>query len=149
MSQLRERLACPETRTRVVEECTSLIHGQIADATGIAGTAVRLAHRASTRMRPHGVREMVDHLLPEFATQLEPWYAPTLNLDEEARKATFREALIRDARAVSSALVGVTDRTVASSKAPFSSIYRGIRATAVEQVCAAVPGLADILARYV
>ena len=72
---LQEILLAPDTRPMVVTDCNMLIEQEIAEKSGVSGTAVKLAYKTVNTFRPGHVRHMVDSLLPQLVDKLEPYWA--------------------------------------------------------------------------
>ena len=71
---LQEILLAPDTKPHVVEDCYALIQEELAEKSGISGTALKLAYKAATTFAPGHVRNMVEKLLPRMVEELEPFW---------------------------------------------------------------------------
>ena len=75
---LHEILLAPEIKPYVVDDCNALIEREVAEKSGISGTAVKLAYKTASTFAPGHVRRMVGTLLPGMADNLQPFWADFL-----------------------------------------------------------------------
>ncbi|MGI9008664.1 MAG: DUF6918 family protein [Streptosporangiaceae bacterium] len=142
---LPELLLAPHTRPQVVTDCCALIEQQVAEMSGISGTAVKLAHRAVVAFAPGHVRYIIETLLPQMADQLQPYW-------EEFRLAggsDFGDYLSKRGDEVAEALLSVTDARAAASRRPvIIRAYKSVRSHAGPHIRAALPALGAMVHKY-
>jgi uncharacterized protein DUF6918 len=145
VATLPEILLAPSTTPHVVDDCYALIQREVADKTGISGTALKLAYKTAMTFAPGHVRHMVETLLPRMAEELQPFWA-----DFNAAGGTeFGDYLAKRGEEVADALLTVTDdRAAASGRPIIVRAYRSVRASAAKHVEAALPQVGDLVLKY-
>jgi hypothetical protein len=142
---LQEILLAPDTRPQVIDDCYLLIEQEVAEQSGISGTAVRLAYKTVNTFRPGHIRYMVGALLPQLVDQLEPYWADFGN----SGGSGFGDYLAKHREEVSQALLSVTDaRAAASGRPVIIKAYGAVRGSSVKHVEAALPQVGDVVLKY-
>jgi len=142
---LQEILLTPDNRPKVVADCQTLIDQEVSDKGGISGTAIKLAYKTVTAFASGIVHDAVDTLLPDFAAQLEPYWADFA----ASGGSEFGDYLAKRGGEVSEALLSVTDARAASSqRAPIKKAYNTVRPSGVKNVEAALPRLGALIQKY-
>jgi hypothetical protein len=139
---LAEIIAKDGVRPRVIEDCVALVDAEVKKKSGLSGLAIKGAFTIVKAIKPGIIKESVEHLLDGFVAQLEPFYlrAPT----------GFGKLLNSEPAAVAEALLGYTDeKAKKADNATMKKAYEKLRPNAKEHVQSAVPGLAQVLDRYV
>src|SRR5215469_12602863 len=118
---LQEILLAPGTKPQVVDDCYALIQREVADKSGISGTALKLAYKTATTFAPGHVRHMVGTLLPRMAEELQPFWE-----DFSAAGGTdVGDYLAKRGDEVADALLKLTDdRASASGRPVIVKAYR-------------------------
>jgi hypothetical protein len=134
----------PTKKPAIVADCCTLIDEEVAAKGGLSGLAVKAGYAAVKGIKPGFVKDVVEKLLPEFATQLDPIW-------EEGKKTGNAAAFLQSNKSrVADALLSVTDEKSRHAK---SSIVRGtyekLRGSAKKNVEEAVPRLARLLTKHV
>ena len=108
-----------------------------------SGIAVKAGYAAVKGIKPGFVKNTVEHLLPEFAEQLDPVW-------EEAKKAPSPSGyLVANKSRVADALLAVTDaRAAKSTKGMVKGTYERLRGSAKKNVEEAVPRLGKLLEKH-
>jgi hypothetical protein len=142
---LQEILLAPGTQPQVTADCFTLIEQELADKSGISGTAVKLAYKTVNAFMPGHVRFMVGKLLPDMVARLEPFWADF----RISGGSGFGDYLAKRGDEVSEALLSVTDaRAAASSRPTVIKAYGAVRSHAVKHVQAALPRVGDLVMKY-
>jgi hypothetical protein len=142
---LAQTLLAPDTQPKVVDDCYALIQQQVSEMSGISGTAVKVAYKTATKFAPGYVRHMVEHLLPDMADRLEPYWADF----GASGGAEFGDYLAKRSDEVADALLSVTDaHCAASNKAAIIKAYNAVRGNAARHVAAALPNVGALVQRY-
>jgi hypothetical protein len=142
---LQEILLAPETRPQVTADCFTLIEQELADKSGVSGTAVKLAYKTVNAFMPGHVRFMVGQLFPDMVARLEPFWADFTT----SGGSGFGDYLVKRGDEVSEALLSVTDaRAAGSSRPTVIKAYRSVRGHAVKHVQAALPRVGDLVMKY-
>ena len=142
---LPEILLAPDTQPKVVADCYELIEQEVADKSGVAGTAVKLAYKTVTTFAPGHIRYMVESLLPELADKLQPFWADFTS----SGSSEFGDYLVKRSDEVCEALLSVTDaRAEASDRPTIVRAYRTVRGGAAKQIAVALPRVGDLVLKY-
>jgi hypothetical protein len=142
---LQEILLAPDVQPRVVADCNAMIEQEVAEKSGVSGTAVKLAYKTVNKFLPGHVRHMVESLLPDMVVQLEPYWADF----SISGGSGFGDYLAKRGPEVSEALLSVTDaRAAASTRPTIIKAYRSVRGSAVKNVEAALPQVGALVLKY-
>jgi hypothetical protein len=145
MPTLQEILLTPDTQPKVVADCHSLIEQELAEKSGISGTAIKIAYKTVNTFMPGHVRHMVESLLPDMVDKLQPFWADFLT----SGGSEFGDYLAKRGEEVSQALLSVTDaRADASDRPTIIKAYRSVRGNAAKHVQAALPRVGDLMHKY-
>lgn len=147
MSTLKEKIADPSIRARVVEDAAQLVDDEVRSKSGLSGLAIKAGYKAVRALKPSLIPETIDGLLDRFVEQLEPFYAEWSGGDQST---SFDAFLIARKSQVANALLGVTDRRAReATNRTIKKTYEKLRPTGEKNVEQAVPGLVRLLKRYV
>lgn len=142
---LEDILLAPDVRPEVINDCYALIQREVSGMSGVSGTAVKLAYKAVITFAPGHVRYMVETLLPEMVSALEPYWAGF----HTAGASDFGDYLAKRGDEVSEALLSVTDaRAEASSRPVIIKAYGSVRGSAARHVQAALPQVGELVLKY-
>lgn len=133
---LSRQLLSAATFEPLVADCQTLVEAEIARRSMAVRTAFGLAQRA----KPGLVTRALRNLLPDFARELDSFYAAWRARGEGA----FRDHVLAHEREVAEALLSVTDERIAhvQSRAVRTG-YQRLRSRAEREVIAALPAVAD------
>src|SRR4029077_14624711 len=139
---LQEILLRPDCQPQVVADCYQLIEQQVAEQSGVSGTAVKLAYKAVNTFKPGHIRYMVESLLPDLVDRLEQYWFDF----STSRGSAFRELLAKRGDEVSQAQLSVTDARAAASDHPtVIRAYGTVRNSAARHIEAALPLVGDLV----
>ncbi len=142
---LREILLSPDSEPKVIDDCYLLIEQQIAEKSGVSGTAVKLAYKAVNTFLPGHIRYMVESLLPEMVDKLEPYWADF----NTSGGSEFGDYLAKRGEELSQVLLSVTDDRAAGSGRPtVLKAYGTVRNSAGKHIEAALPHVGDLVLKY-
>ena len=142
---LQESLLAPDTQPKVIADCYMLIEQEVAEKSGVSGTAVKLAYKTVNTFLPGHIRYMVESLLPQVVDKLEPYWADF----KTSGGSEFGDYLAKHGQEVSEALLSVTDaRAAASGRPTVIKAYGAVRGSAVKHVVAALPHIGDLVLKY-
>jgi hypothetical protein len=146
MPTLQETLLAPDIRPHVIADCEKLVDHEVADMSGVTGTAVRLAYKTVRTFDAGHIPAMIDTILPNVAEALEPYWA---RFTAESPGGDFGGYLASRDDEVAEALLAITDsRQRASSRATIVKAYKTVRGSAVKHVKAALPALGALVQKY-
>ena len=136
---LSETLLDPARRPATVDALVAVVESEVKSKGGLSGTALRPAVSAAQAIDKTIVRRAVTRMLPEFLTQLDPFW-------EAKGEADFGPRLVADGDRAAEALLAVTDRRAANPKhAAIAKVYGMIRSKAKGHVVAALPAVGTAL----
>jgi hypothetical protein len=142
---LADILLTPDVRPTVIGDCYALIQQEVSDLSGVSGTAVKLAYKAVITFAPGHVRYMVETLLPEMVSALEPYWSEF----STSGGSEFGDYLAKRGDEVSDALLSVTDaRAKASNRPAIIKAYGSVRGSAAKHVKAALPRVGELVLKY-
>lgn len=142
MPILSPQLLADERFQPLIADCRDLVETEIARR----GVTIRTMFRGAQRAKPGLVERALQILLPDFARELDAFHAEWQAEDQ----ASFRAYLLTRDREVADALLSVTDRRIRRVSSWGVRIgYRRLRPRARREVTAALPAIADTVARRV
>ncbi len=127
----------------VVDDCCKMIEAQLASKSGISGIALKAAFAALKGIQPGYIPNVVEQLLPECFTALDPLWS------EGVHKGNPVAHLVDRRDRTAEALLGVTDARIKHSKRQIvRGTYEKLRGSAKKHVEEAVPDLAKVIDKY-
>jgi len=142
---LHEILLSPQNRPQVVADCNALIEHEVAEKSGISGTALKLAYKTASTFAPGHVRHIIGTLLPGMADNLQPFWADF----HASGGSDFGDYLTKRGDEVAEAMLAVTDaRAAASGRPVIVKAYRSVRGGAAKHIRAALPQVGDMVLKY-
>jgi hypothetical protein len=144
VGSLTNAIADDSKRRTVVDDCVRLLDAEVAEKRGVSGLAVKAAFKAVKSVRPGMIPMSIDALLDEFSVQIDPFWAQC-----QANGDVPRTFFTRNSSAIANALLMVTDdRAKASQQRILKKAYSKLRGQALAHISAAMPRLADLVARH-
>lgn len=130
-------------KVAIIDDAVKLVDEEVASKSGLSGFAVKKGYDAVKGLKPGFIREAVERLLPDMATQVEPIWA-------DGQKGGQPRSYLEQNRAkVADALLSVTDRKVEHAKSGLvKSTYKMLRGSAKKHVEEAVPRLGGLLEKH-
>jgi len=145
MSTLAEILLVPNNRSKVIADCVRVIDEEVASKGGLSGLAVKGAYALVKAVKPGFVNEAVDHMLDDFVSRLDPFYAKAQAAGQPVEP--YMNARPGD---VAEALLAITDERAQRAKNPnLKAAYGKLRPTGKKHVEAAVPRVGRLITKYV
>ena len=147
VSTLKDIVCSAENREQVINDTVKLVATEVSNKGGISGLAIKAGYKVVNSLKPTLVRDAVNNLLDRFVDKLEPFYADWVAKDKAQPFGTF---LSNQSNAVANALLSVTDERARSvENATVKKTYEKLRPQGEKNVTAAIPGLGQLLSRYV
>lgn len=141
MSSLIDKLGTEPTRATVVAECCDLIDAQVKTK----GFVIKSGYAAVKTIKKRFVPEVVDALLNEWLTEMQPHY----DRWAVAKQSTFADYVISRSDDVAEDLLKVTDRRAEkSSHGTAKKMYSKMRDSAKKNVVEAIPDLARLIQKH-
>ena len=145
MASLHDFIKTPEMRNKIIDHSLRVLDAEVADKRGIGGMAVKTGYKVINGIQPGFIRGVVDNLLDEFLTALDPIYQEALE-----KGVSPRDHFVANPSQVAESLLAITDAKATRAKNKIvKKTYDKLRSGAKEHVMAAVPRLGDMLATYV
>jgi hypothetical protein len=142
---LQEILLAPDTQPQVMADCYVLIDQEVAEKSGVSGTALKLAYKTVTSFAPGYFHDRVEDMFPLIVAKLEPYWADF----KASGGSEFGDYLAKRGEEVSESLLEVTDGLAAlSNRATILKAYRTVRSRAAKHVEAALPRVGDLVLKY-
>ncbi|MDZ4697189.1 MAG: hypothetical protein SGI86_18780 [Deltaproteobacteria bacterium] len=144
MPSLNEILTRPGTRQKVVADSERVIEEEVSSK-GLTGFPIKAAYKIVKAIKPGFVPEVLDGLLEDFASALDPMFQ-----EAQAANKPVDQFMQANAGRAAEALLGITDARAARAKnAAVKTTYEKLRGMAKKQVEAAVPRTSKMIAKYV
>jgi hypothetical protein len=144
MASLKEALENEAKKPAIVDDCCKLIDEEVADKGGLSGLAIKAGYGAVKGVKPGFVRKVVEDLLPEFATVLDPIHAEAVKAGKPV--SSYFES---NAGRVADALLGITDGKAKNAKSGVvKGTYEKLRPTAKKHVEQATPRLGRLIEKH-
>jgi len=144
MASLNELLGSDDKRGRLVDDALNVLDAEVEDKGGLSGIAIKTAYKVVKGVSPSFLRQVVEHLLPDFLTSLDPLYQEALTKNVPPRKH-----LEANPGRVADALLSITDRRAQNAKNQVvKGAYEKLRGGAKKHVEAAVPRLGQLFEKH-
>ena len=143
MASLSEVLAVPDKRKRVVDDGVAVIEAEVAEKGGLSGMGIKAAFGVVRKIAPDFIPRALNHLLDDFARQIDPFWADCQKTGTEPR-AYFT----KNGSSVAEALLKITDDRAKNAHGPPRAAYDRLRPEASKHVQTAMPRVADLLKRH-
>jgi hypothetical protein len=148
MPTLHETLLAPDTQPQVIADCQGLVDHEVAEMSGVTGTAVRLAYKTVRTFDAGHIRVMIESLLPDVADALQPYWT-AFAAEFSADGGDFGGYLADREDEVAESLLAITDeRRKFSARPTIVKAYNTVRGSAVKHVKAALPALGALAQKY-
>jgi len=135
-----------DRREALIAHCVELIERQVANRGPIRRLALSAGIGVLNAVKPNALHRVVSALLPDFADALDPLYQQFM----QSQREDFSRFVDENSATATRALIGVTDRRMqASRNAGVRAAYARLRGAAEDEVRSALPGLAQLLGRFV
>ncbi len=144
MAGLADVLLSEGKRALVVSDCLELLDREVDDKGGLSGLAIKAGYKAVQGVKPGFVKAVLNDLLPQFATAVDPIY-------EEAKSGgkPIAAHFVAQKTRVADALLAITDRRAEKTKfALVRATYERLRGTAKSNVESAVPRLGRLIEKH-
>jgi hypothetical protein len=143
---LAEYVGSPPAREQVISECATLVDEEVKAKGGISGIAIKGAYGTVKTIKPRFVPEVIDTLLDEWVSKLEPYYAKW----RAAGTGSLAEFLTARSEDVADDLLTVTDERASRTRHKTAGkLYGKMRPSAKRNVAAAIPKLGALMERHV
>jgi len=130
-------------KAAIVADCCKLVDEEVSAKSGLSGLAVKAGYHAVKGISPGFINEVVEKLLPEFATKLDALW------DEGKKAGNPTGHFVTSRSRVADVLLSVTDAKAKNAKsAVVRGTYEKLRGSAKKNVEDAVPRLAKLLEKH-
>lgn len=150
MTSLLEILTQSVDREVIVEDALALVESEVSGKTGAAGFAIRNGYKVFKGVRDGAIlKKAIRMLLPDMTMAIDPFYQRYL-AQAEGDRPSFQQFLASQDGAVAEALLNVTDYYKDHTQyRQLIGIYRRLRPMAMAHVKEAVPGLGQMIEKYI
>jgi hypothetical protein len=143
MSTLNQILTAPGVRTQVIADCEKVIEEEVSSK-GLAGIPIKAAYAIVKAIKPGFISEVIDHMLDDFSTKLDPLYQAARSKNEPV--TAYFNARTGE---VAEALLSITDaRAQRAKNQTLRSAYDKLRPAGKKHVEAAVPRVARLIDKH-
>ncbi len=146
MADLKSVLTDASRRKQVVRDAEALLDAEVDSKGGLSGLAIKGAFKVVKSFRPGIIPDVIDGLLDDFATRLDPFY------QDHATKGAgrpFADYLTSRKGEVADALLAITDqRARVTRHSALKSAYEKLRPEGKKHVEAAVPGVGRLIEKH-
>jgi len=144
MANLRETLLEDSRRPAVVQDCVQVIDDEVGSKSGLGGLAIKAAYKTVKTVKRGIIPDVVNVLLDDFVTELEPFYEEFT----EGGGGDLKAFTVRHSDRVADALLSITDtRAQKSRHRTLVKAYNKLRPQGKKQVVNAMPRIGDMLVR--
>ncbi len=146
MQNLQTVLNKDGARQAVIDDSVTLVQEEVNRKKGISGFAIKNGYKVVSKLKGgYMTHIMVDKMLDQFVSSLEPFYAQY----QAAGNGSFAAFLAEREDAVAEALLAATDqRRQAESNKMLTGAYDKLRPMAKRNVQEAVPGIGRMIENH-
>ena len=145
MSTLRDTLLDPANRSKVIDDCCQMVADEVSSKRGLTGLAVKAAFKTVRTVRPNIIKSVIEALLEDFVTNLEPIYQSY----KDSESTDLKRYCVQRSGDIADALLAITDGRAERSKLKtLVKAYRKLRPQGRKHVEEAVPRIAGLLTAY-
>lgn len=146
MADLKSILTDPARRQQVVRDAERLLDDEVNAKSGLSGLAIKGAFKVVKGARPGMIPDVIDGLLDDFASRLDPFYQAHLT---NAGGKSLVDAFTSRKGEIADALLGITDdRARTTRHTTLKKAYEQLRPQGKKNVEEAVPGLARLVEKH-
>ena len=146
MSQLKNILLESDNRSRVIGDCVNLVESEVASKSGLGGMAVKTAFGVIKKLSPQIIHMAVSKLIDDFVDAMDPFYSEF----QTAGGANLESHWTSKRTELADALLGVTDKRILKAEnKTIKKAYKKLRPAGAKHVEASVPGIAQVVSKYV
>jgi len=145
MAALAEVIKDQTRRRAVVDDGVAAVEAEVASKRGLSGKVIKAAFKMVKGVKPGFIGQVMDHLLNDFAAEVDPFYADFQSSGGGDIVSNF------DGRKteIANALLNVTDARAAKAKnKAIQKTYQKLRPRAVDHVTAAMPRVARLVEKH-
>ncbi len=144
MGSLVEVIKDAGKRKQIVDDCATLIDGEVSDKSGLSGLAIKAAYGTVKGLRPGMIQAAMDGLLDDFSAKVDPFWQEC-----QAQKANPRVFFSGKKSEIANALLGITDeRAKRTPHKVLKGAYEKLRPMGVDHIGVAMPRLADLMVKH-
>ena len=146
MGALTDVIADQSRRRAVCDDGVRAIEEEVRSKRGLTGVAVKAGFKAVRGVKPGFIPMALDHLLDDFAAQIDPFY----DAWKESGSGTLKQYFTANDNRIANALLTITDGRARSAKSRVvAKAYGKLRPQAVAHTANAMPRVADLVSKHV
>jgi len=140
---LAQKMTQPPARERVIADCCTMIDEEVKSKGGFGGIAIKTGYGLVKAVSPGFVTDVVDAMLDEWVTKLEPFYT---QWEAGGKKGTFSDYLSGKGGEAADKLLEVADaRAQRTRHGSVKKMYEKLRPSAKDHVTQALPRLGKLV----
>ena len=142
---LKNVLLSEPNRTLLIADCATLVSSEVESKSGLSGMAIKGVFKLAKRLRPTFVTDVISLILNDFVNTLESFYIQS----QKSPAGSFGQYLNTHSSSVATAFLETTDSHVQrANNRGLQNAYYKLRPTGKKHVESALPGVSDILEKY-
>lgn len=146
MPDLKSILTDASRRKQVVRDAELLLDAEVDGKSGLSGLAIKGAFKVVKSFRPGIIPEVIDGLLDDFATRLDPFYQAHAT---QGGGRPLVDYLTSRKGEMADALLAITDtRARVTRHTALKGAYEKLRPEGKKHVEAAIPGVARLIEKH-
>jgi len=146
MGALYDLIQDPTKRKAVVDDGVRAIEAEVRDKRGLSGAVVKAGFKVVRGISPGFIPKALDHLLDDFAQQIDPFYEEW----QASEQGTLESYFQRRAPEIADALLSITDaRAQNAENRAVKKAYKKLRGQGAQHTIAAMPRVAALLSKHV
>lgn len=146
VSHLKKVLLETDNRKSVIADCVHLVETEVSKKSGLGGMAVKTAFGVIKKLNPQIIHLAVGKLIDDFVEAMEPFFVDFQN----SEGTNLERHWVAKSPQLANALLGVTDTRIARAQnKTIAKAYKKLRPAGTKHVEASIPGIAQVVARYV
>ncbi len=146
MGALTDVIADETRRRAVCDDGVEAIKAEVKSKRGLTGVAVKAGFKAVQGVKPGFIPMALNHLLDDFAAQIDPFYDAWQTDGSGTLRDYFRSNDVK----IANALLSITDERGKNAKSrTVAKAYQKLRPQAVNHTAAAMPRVADLVSKHV
>lgn len=150
MTSLTEILTNQADQDKVLEDALTLLESEVSKKSGPAGFAIKNGYKVFKGVRDGAIlKKAIRLLLPDMTGALDPFYQHYMAVSD-AEKPQFHQFLTGQDSSVAEALLNVTDYYKDHTQyRQLVGVYKRLRPLAMPHVKEAVPGVGQLIEKYI
>lgn len=140
---LSDQLNNPQIHSQIAVDCSTLMDEQVSEKSGLGGMAIKTGYGVLKGLGPGYITRAIQNLLPKVILAIDPLWEEGVSAGDPISYLSNNKTKAADI------LLGVTDHKIANAKNKVViATYKKFRKSVQGDVESAIPGFAQIIAKY-